>query len=675
MENRKSELNNLLYMKVAEAYELSKSSALADKIWQFKNPNESIDHKNQEYISWINSLHIFLEGVHDACLDDLYVVFEMKTPISNKAIDVILLGNITDYLKNKKGVNSKKGVLIVELKQWCEIFPCKYERKGKVYIDTNKVCISEKDKRRHPLRQLSIYENNLKNHHSGIQKANEPCIDIIFGKLAYLHNFYEKEKLYTGEYEKYESYKKHIYGGGDEEKKRLVKNLKLCFINDSDDELLEILNDYEAIMGDDGLAGLKKAYKNQATYTMMQDQQEITDFVSEHLKRQKQNPHKEIIVISGGPGTGKTIAGIRFILEYVSIFNNGRNDNKVIFCLPKSKTVKAMFDAACSVDDENENEYCCYLDDIGYNQNLVVVDEAHRILDLEKKLNKVFNKGTKLLVLLQDDHQLVRPGEQGTFSRFKDYASRNNIEFSPSDENQKKTLTLIDEKRCDPALYDGLIKLLYDDKHPLTKPIDCVHVFNNLSDLMSWRDNLAKESRTKYVFPFAWPWTSRKDSDKKDDNKKDDNKKDVFIKGEGFSRYWNPADTDDQVVWLNDNKDDRVACIYTSQGLDMDNVALVWWDDLSWDPSTNNWVIDHQKLEDSPFKKLQKNPNADQWVLKEKKGKEEKIVAVVSRDELDMLIKNTYYVLLSRPRKQLGIWFHDKTTKEHVLEVWGIASE
>ena len=661
MEKQKSELNNLLYMKVAEAYELSKSSALADKIWQFKNPNESIDHNNKEYISWINSLPIFLECVHDANLDDLYVVFEMKTPISNKAIDVILLGNITDYLKNKKGVNSKKGVLIVELKQWCEIFPCKYEINGEEHIDRNNVDITgQNDKRRHPLRQLSIYEKNLKNHHSGIQKANEPCIDIIFGKLAYLHNFNDPKKLYTGEYNKYKKLgKKHIYGGGDEEKKRLVKNLKLCFINGSDDELLEILNDYEAVMGDEGLAGLEKAYQNQATYTMMQDQQEITDFVSEHLKRQKQNPHKEIIVISGGPGTGKTIAGIRFILEYVSIFNNGRNDNKVIFCLPKSKTVKAVFDAACSVD--NENEYCCYLDEIAENQNLVVVDEAHRILDLEEKLNTVFNKGTKLLILLQDDHQLVRPGEQGTFSRFKDYASRNNIEFSPSDENQKKTLTLIDEKRCDPALYDGLIKLLYDDMHPLTKPIDCVHVFNNLSDLMSWRDNLAKESRTKYVFPFAWPWTSRNDSSKKD----------VEIREEKFEKQWNPSDTDDQVFWLNDNKDDRVACIYTSQGLDMDNVALVWWDDLRWDPNTNNWVVDHKKLKDYEFEKLENNTHANHWISKDDYGN----VIVVTRDELDMLIKNTYYVLLSRPRKQLGIWFHDKATKEHVLEVWGIASE
>lgn len=46
-------------------------------------------------------------------LDDVYVVFEMKTPISNKAIDVLVLG-YSDSHENR--------VLIVELKQWSNIY-------------------------------------------------------------------------------------------------------------------------------------------------------------------------------------------------------------------------------------------------------------------------------------------------------------------------------------------------------------------------------------------------------------------------------------------------------------------------------------------------------------------------------------------------------------------------
>lgn len=639
---------NLFSMKVGEAYVLSQTNELANRIWAFKNPGEAVDVGNREYISWVNSLPVFLKCVHDAGLDDIYVVFEMKTPISNKAIDVILLGNAK---KNP----AQMQLLVVELKQWESIYTEKVFDIRRVFVK------GVRESRRHPMHQLNLYEKNLRDHHSGILKSKENGYPVGIGKIAYLHNFKDKESLYTGKYSKWGEYKTLFFGTGDNEAVRLVKALRNSFVNESNDHLLKILFDYEPLLGDEGLAGLAKAYKDQATYSMQKDQQPIIEYVCERLKRQLQNPHKEMIVISGGPGTGKTIAGIRLILEYIEIFNNGINDNKVMFCLPKSKTVKAMFDTACSVDEEYENEYCCYLDEIARNQNLVVVDEAHRITNLEETLNKAFGKGTNLLILLQDDHQLVRPGEQGTEKAFREYATNHSIEYSPLDARERNLLTLVDEKRCDPSLYTGLIKLLYDDTVNLDKPIDCVHVFNKLSDLENWRDRLAESTRTKYVFPFAWPWNSRENHDVKD----------VVIPEEGFYKQWNPEDTDAQVMWLNNNKDDRVACIFTSQGLDMDNVALVWWDDLKWNANLNRWEVNHKRLEDPQFRRY-KTKESDLWVSKDKNNN---IIGTLSDQEIDILIKNTYYVMLSRPRNQLGIWFKDQATQEHVLSVWGLDAE
>ena len=47
----------------------------------------------------------------------------------------------------------------------------------------------------------------------------------------------------------------------------------------------------------------------------------------------------------------------------------------------------------------------------------------------------------------------------------------------------------------------------------------------------------------------------------------------------------------------------------------------------------------------------------------------------LAQEDVDFLIKNTYYVMLSRPRQQVGIWFKDEATKQHVLEVLGIEAE
>lgn len=600
-------------------------------------------------------MQIFYHGrnIKSSYLKDIVlVVFEMKTPISNKAIDVLLVG---------KSVNGENRILLVELKQWTGISTKYVNDDGKVYVSEVKAV------RRHPLKQLQLYLNNLDYHHSGIQKARDSGTEIQVGMIAYLHNFINRETLYTDKYKRWEPLKQRIFAGGDDEKKRLVKILKRCFINSCETVLLEILKDYEAVLGDEGLEGLRKAYKNEASLKMKDDQQDIVDFVLEHLNEQKENPHKEIIVISGGPGTGKTIVGIRFILEYVNVFNSGKNDNRVIFCLPKSQTVKAMFDAACSVEEEYEKEYCCYLQEISAGQNLVVVDEAHRITNLEKTLDEVFEKGTKLLILLQDDHQMLRLGEQGTFEAFRQYADRRKIDFSPAAAEEKEVLTLVDEKRCDEKLLQGITKLFYDETNFEDVTVDCLEVFDDLHDLEAWYESNAKSSRTKYILPFCWRWNSRNGSTKPD------------IEIGDFRKNWNPVDTDDQVIWMNDKKDDRAACIYTSQGLDMDNVAFIWWDDLVWDEVNKKWSGNPNVLNDPAFR-CRKDMSTGLWQQTKWDWNSKSEILVpdgfsLTQDEMDLLIKNTYYVMLSRPRKNIAIWFKDAATKKHVLEVLGISSK
>lgn len=43
----------------------------------------------------------------------------------------------------------------------------------------------------------------------------------------------------------------------------------------------------------------------------------------------------------------------------------------------------------------------------------------------------------------------------------------------------------------------------------------------------------------------------------------------------------------------------------------------------------------------------------------------------MSQEDMELLVKNTYYVMMSRPRKKLGIWFRNEVTKKQVLEVLG----
>lgn len=207
--------------------------------------------------------------------------------------------------------------------------------------------------------------------------------------------------------------------------------------------------------------------------------------------------------------------------------------------------------------------------------------------------------------------------------------------------------------------------MFYDDTIVVDHPVKTVEIFDTIDDLVKWKDEHALISKTKYIFPFCWQWKSRNSNSVND------------ITIDSFSRQWNPEDTDEQVIWLNDNTDDRVACIYTSQGLDMDNVAFVWWDDLVWDDVSKKWVGNITKLKDPAFRVLFDKRTCTwkqaKWDWAAKANIEVTGGFELSQDKIDLLIKNTYYVMLTRPRKKVGIWFKDESTKQHVKEILGIA--
>lgn len=111
----------------------------------------------------------------------------------------------------------------------------------------------------------------------------------------------------------------------------------------------------------------------------------------------------------------------------------------------------------------------------------------------------------------------------------------------------------------------------------------------------------------------------------------------------------------------------------------MDNVALVWWDDLVWDDVNSKWIGNIEKLKDPAFRSVYDKTthrwNQAKWDWKTKRDVIVEDGFSLSQEGVDTLIKNTYYVMLSRPRKKVGIWFKNEATKKHVLDVLKIKAE
>ncbi len=605
-------MENILLMKVGEAYEKSKSSVLADTIWSHKHPNESVDSDDREYVSWLNSTSFFLRAAVNAGLSNLDVVFELPTPLGDY-IDVALLGNTRVPNGDEFG-----RLLIVELKQWSAI----NQIDDKDYVEIS-VGNKQMDKRRHPVSQVCEYESHMSKNHHGIYKNGRIKIDT----LVYLHNFIDKQSLLTNVYSVWSEYGDKVYCRTDEQ--RLVGYLQETFAVENNNDMANVIDDCGYVMDEAGFAGLNSALCGEENAIMIKDQMSVVDCVRTHLELQKQNPHKEIIVVYGGPGTGKTIIGMHFIYDYADIFNGKLNADGAVFCLPKSRTVKAMIDYECHA------EVVPYLDRINRNQNLVVVDESHRITGLESTLNSVFAKGTKLLIMLQDDHQRIRPGEDGTFEGIKAYAEANGIEYT--------TLNLTIQKRCESLgnLLDGLEKMFYGEGNYDGNSISSVKIFEQLQEMNVWIENLATTSRAKFIAPYCWSWNGGADVR-------------IDDKGILFQKSWNPGQPNEQVRWhYGTNRANQVASIYTCQGLDLDDVAFIWWKDLVWDETTQRWKSNINESKDNSFVR----------------GVRE---AGLSQEEVDTLFINTYFVMLSRARNKMGIWFKDEATKRHVIDFLGL---
>jgi hypothetical protein len=434
----------------------------------------------------------------------------------------------------------------------------------------------------------------------------------------------------TEAYSVWNKCKDKIYCKVDEQ--RLVKYLQETFSEKSNDNMADVIGDCGYVMDEAGFEGLKSALSGEENATMVKDEMSVVDCVRTHLEKQKENPQEEIIVVSAGPGTGKTIIGMHFIYDYAEIFNKKQNADGAAFCLPRSKTVKVMIDYKCGGEGA-----VTYLDSI-QNKKLVVVDEAHRITGLESTLDSVFDNGTKLLIMLQDDHQKIRADEDGTVEKIAAYAKKNRIVYTQ--------LYLTIQKRCESLgkLLDGLRKMFYDEGNYNGEPIPSVKVFDQLEDMDEWINSLAKDSRSKFIAPYCWEWP-KKDEDITDTI--------TISKFPEFHKSWNPESYEQAKWYYGMNNTNQVASIYTCQGLDFDNVAFIWYDDLVWDDTEQHWKSNIEKSKDWTFRRGIKDAN-------------------LSPKEIDMLFINTYYVMLSRARKNMGIWFMDEATKRHVMEFLGL---
>lgn len=572
---------------------------IVEKMEEFYRDNTASEKK-----SWRNSLPELIKVIQSARLGNLYLAAEYELPTGGR-IDAALIGDDDE---------GRHHVLVVELKQWSRE---KIEYYGKNGFPAIKVNAAKPYLSRHPVNQTKEYTDALNGNHSNVVNGQ-----LSVSGCQYLHEF----ELTGKDFFTKEGYSdvdiSNMYVSGEETD--FAKYLKSIFSSKTNNEAARnLFVDGEYVTTDFDMEIINRITESPDNIPLWHDQSQIIDYIMPLLKQQADGilKTKHMILISGAAGTGKTIVGFRILAEYWKLHSKAGNNFKCKYTLPKNRTIKQVLEGLSS---DSAGIRPVFLDSIKTYQDLLVIDEAHRITEFNNSI-----KSAQLVVVLQDDRQRVRGNEIGTKEAFKGFASKNRYKYTQ--------FSLDYQKRSGSGSYvDRLDKLLYNEdyQNDVGLGID-VTVFDDIQDLEAWMNARHKETRSvKYFASYCWEWKSRENPSEIDIKIPEENPV--------FQKQWNPMYG--QYDWYLDSVD-QVGCIYTAQGLGFDYVGFIWWDDLVW--RTDHWEFRIDKVTRYDYQLRNSINNIDDQGL----------------------LLNIYRVMLTRAKKGLGIWFKDEETKRHFKEV------
>lgn len=612
-----------------------------------------------EVNSWRYSLPILIQLIGEANLENLYLTIEYGNLASRYRMDAILTGY------NKSGEVMS---LIIELKQWSNI-----DDTVQVYPTTVKVD-GINEVRLHPIEQTDNYVKHMKMFHSNVVEGK-----LKISAIQYLHNFdvANKNKLFVSSNRRYLVKQSELFCKGEEI--RLKDYLQSIFKEDDIGDLYKLLIDGTYVFGDEALRVIEQASRGERFITLLDEQISIADEVVERMNHTFQNEKKLIVIISGDPGTGKSILG----LELLRRFCASNSSRKCCYTTP-SRALKLVLKGYTDDIVENTIEV---IEKKRSKFDFLVIDEAHRLPRINNLIKLAINNN-KMIVILQDDSQRILASEEGTIenieSSIDEYKVKNNHQ-----EIEVIKYKLNIERRISSTSNYGVLVSEFLNAEPIPSYVKSkeymVGIVDDLYSFEHFMNRANQHHHCKILAPFCWEWS------------RDVSKFDIEIKeGEAVYRYpWNPAQKEKIFNWYRDENKKylwQVGCCYTSQGLEYDYVGLIFWDDMKYDGE--KWIYDLNKLADPYFigdvvrryggelktngksgneKKYIKD-NQNRWLVKYLNTEYEiykflNLKNVDIDEEINILIKNIYRILLTRATKGIIIWFKDETTKKYFKKI------
>ena len=584
-----------------------------------------------EFNSWKNSMQYMRGVLNDKAIpDSTGIAIEYNIPPTGCRIDFMMSG----YNSNVSSV------VIVELKQWDKCTEVG-EMDG-IYKVNTYTGGSLRDVN-HPSYQAMTYANLIKDYNESVQ-----INDINIVPCAFLHNYYfeNDDTLLSNNYKKYID-KAPIFGHNDVLKLRDFIR-KYIETGDNGSILYEIENGKirPSKMLQDVLAKMLKGNKE---FYMIDSQKIVFEYALKIAKDTIQNDTKNVLIVRGGPGTGKSVLAVNLIAELtnrgITAFYVSKNDapRKVYSIKLKGdftqEEIDHLFMGSGSFIKSQQNEF-----------GVLVVDEAHRLNEKsgyyrnegENQIKEIIN-AAKFSIFFIDEDQKVTLNDIGSEELIKHYAT----EFGAG----IYTYELDSQFRCNGsdgylAWLDNLLEIRDTANYDINGFDYDFQVFDDPNKMREAIIEKNTNNKSRIVAGYCWDWPTG-------GTRNDTNYHEITIPEYNFEISWNLENSEPFAI--GENSINEAGCIHTVQGLEFDYVGVIIGEDMRYE---NGHII-------TDYLKRAKTDTSLRGIKKVAKEKGPETACKIA----DPIIKNTYRTLMTRGMKGCYVFACNEALRKHLQEV------
>jgi hypothetical protein len=373
------------------------------------------------------------------------------------------------------------------------------------------------------------------------------------------------------------------------------------------------------------------------------DEQKIVYETALALADRAQSGRKQVLIVEGGPGTGKSVVAINLLVELT-------RRERLVHYVTRNAAPRAIYEAMLAGTFKKTHIANLFQGSGAYTESprnsmdILVVDEAHRLNEKsglyqnlgENQIKEIIDTA-RTSVFFIDEDQRVTLRDIGEKTEIRRWAEQCGADVHE--------LALESQFRCNGsdgylAWIDSALQIRETANESL-EGIDydfrvCKSP-NELRELICEKNKEANKARL--VAGYCWDWKGKKNPEIRD----------VVMPAHGFAMRWN-LDKDGP-LWLRmENSVNEVGCIHTCQGLELDYVGVIIGLDFV--------IRDGLAVTDAAKRSSQ--DRSIHGYKKMLKADPERARALADR-----IIKNTYRTLMTRGQKGCYLYCVDGETNEY----------